>query len=386
MTRLLASPAYRLVLASFLWSFGGNLVYFFLNFHLEALGFGRQAIGLAQALLLFTGVVFALPLAYLIPRLGYLRSLHLAFLLAVGSGLLLGLGLLVFPSLAGYGLAGALLQGAAAPLMARLVPPGRRVALFSLQAALTTASGFFSTLLAGFLSEWVGARWVLLFALPFFLMAVPLVLGLPEGEGQAPRFRGRFGVWLRLLLPQVVIGLGAGLVIPFLNLFLKEKFGLTYGATGFVFALSSLATGLAMLLQPLLVRRVGKLGAIVLVQALSLPFLALLAWAPWLPVVTLALLVRGALMNAAGPVYAALVMDYLEDGERPGFFLVESGIWSLLFALGSALSGVAQEALGLAAFHYLFAATLTLYALGIALWPWAFGRLRAAYGEGEGSS
>lgn len=117
-------PAYRLVLASFLWSFGGNLVYFFLNFHLEALGFGRQAIGLAQALLLFTGVVFALPLAYLIPRLGYLRSLHLAFLLAVGSGLLLGLGLLVFPSLAGYGLAGALLQGAAAPSWPGWCPRG----------------------------------------------------------------------------------------------------------------------------------------------------------------------------------------------------------------------------------------------------------------------
>ncbi|MCX7850051.1 MFS transporter [Thermus sp.] len=381
MNGVLASPAYRFVVASFLWSFGGNLVYFFLNFHLEALGYSRQAIGYAQALLLFTGVVFALPLAYLIPRLGYLKSLYGAFALAVGSGLLLGLGLWVFPSLAAYGLAGALLQGASAPLMARLVPPERRVALFSLQAALTTASGFFSTLLAGFLSDALGARWVLLFALPFFLLALPLVLGLPEGEGKAPRLQGRFALWLRLLLPQVVIGLGAGLVIPFLNLYLKEKFGLSYGNTGLVFALSSLATGGAMLLQPLLVRRVGKLGAIVLVQVLSLPFLALLAWAPWLPVVTFALLVRGALMNAAGPVYAALVMDYLPEAERPGFFLVEGGLWSLLFALGSALSGRVQEALGLAAFHYLFGATLVLYALGIALWPWAFGRLRAAYGE-----
>jgi len=373
------SPAYRFVLASFLWSFGANLVYFFLNFHLQALGYTRAHIGSAQALLLLMGVVSALPLAYLIPRLGYLKSLYLAFFLAAGSGLLLGLGLLVFPALGGYGLAGALLQGAAAPLMARLVPPERRVALFSLQAALTTASGFFSTLLAGLLSEWVGARHVLLFALPFFLLAVPLALGLPEGEGKTPRLGGRFGVWLRLLVPQVVIGFGAGLVIPFLNLYLKEKFGLTYGATGLVFALSSLATGGAMLLQPLLVHRVGKLKAIVLVQALSLPFLALLAWAPWLPVVTFALLVRGALMNAAGPVYAALVMDYLPEEERPGFFLVESALWSLLFALGSALSGKLQAALGLPAFHYLFGATLALYALGIALWPWAFGRLKALY-------
>ncbi|BDB12238.1 MFS transporter [Thermus thermophilus] len=372
------SPAHRLVLASFLWSFGGNLVYFFLNFHLEALGFSRQAIGLAQAVVLLSGVAFALPLAYLIPRLGYLKSLYLSFFLAVASGLLLGLGVLVFPSLAGYGLAGALLQGTAAPLMARLAPPERRVALFSLQAALTTASGFFSTLLAGYLSDLLGARWVLLFALPFFLLSFPLVRGLSPGtgEGKPPRLWGRVRVWLRLLLPQVVIGFGAGLVIPFLNLFLKEKFGLSYGATGLVFALSSLATGAAMLLQPLLVQRLGRLGAIVFVQALSLPFLGALAWAPWLPLVTLALLIRGALMNAAGPVYAALVMDYLAEEERPGFFLLESALWSLLFALASALSGVVQEALGLRAFDLLFGGTLALYTLGILLWPWAFRGLK----------
>ncbi len=114
----------------------------------------------------------------------------------------------------------------------------------------------------------------------------------------------------------MVIGFGAGLVIPFLNLYLKEKFGLSYGATGLVFALSSLATGAAMLLQPLLVRRVGRLGAIVGVQALSLPF-----WPPWPGLLGFpwspSPSSSGGLMNAAGPVYAALVMDYLAEEERP---------------------------------------------------------------------
>ncbi len=372
-------PAYRLLWASFLGSLGANLIYFFLNFHLEALGLGRQAIGLAQALLLAVGVVAALPLAYLIPRLGYGLSLHLAFALALLGGVWLSLGMGVFGGLGLYGLSGVFLQGAFLPLMARLVPEGRRVFLFSLQAALTTVSGFFSTLLAGLLSEWVGARWVLPFALPFFLLAWPFLLGMPQGdqEGKPLRLRGRIPLWVRFLLPQALIGFGAGLVIPFLNLYLKEKFGLSYAATGLIFALSALATGVAMLLQPLLVRWLGKLGAILFVQALSLPFLAILAWAPWLPLVTLALLIRGALMNAAGPVYAALVMDYLPEEERPGFLLVETSVWSLLFALASALSGQAQEALGLRAFDYLFAVTLALYTLGIGLWPWAFARLKA---------
>ena len=67
-------------------------------------------------------------------------------------------------------------------------------------------------------------------------------------------------------------------------------------------------------------------------------------------------------------------LGYLRIGEkeRPGFFLLESALWSLLFALGSALSGAVQEALGLKAFDLLFGGTLALYALGILLWPWAF--------------
>jgi hypothetical protein len=40
--------------------------------------------------------------------------------------------------------------------------------------------------------------------------------------------------------------------------------------------------------------------------------------------------------------------------------------------MASALSGLVQGALGLKAFDYLFGVTLALYALGIALWPWAF--------------
>lgn len=152
--------------------------------------------------------------------------------------------------------------------MAHLVPPKERVFLFSLQAALTTASGFFSTLLAGVLSEVVGARWVVLFALPFFVLGMPLLKGIPEVRGNPPRLGGRVGLWLRLLLPQVVIGVGAGLVIPFLNLYLKEKSSVFWGNRA---SLRPFFPGHRRgHAPPILVRRLGKLGAIVFVQALSL--------------------------------------------------------------------------------------------------------------------
>ncbi len=363
----------RLLWITAVWSFGANLVFFFLNFHLEALGFSRWGIGLAQALLTGIGVVLAFPLAHLVPQLGYLHSLYLGLGFYLLGLLAVGLGVGVYPGLLFMGAAGLLVQGVAPALAASLLPEGQRVGFYSLQAALSTATGFMASLLAGLLSDWMGPRFVLLWAWPFFLLSWPLVRGLPEARGRArPLGPIRFGLWLRYLLPQLLVAFGAGLVIPFLNLYLRAKFGLSYGAVGLLFALSSLATALAMLLQPWLVARLGKVRAIVLVQALSLPFLAALAWAHWLPLVAIALLVRGALMNAATPVYTALITERLPEGEWSGFLILEGALWSLLWALASLLSGSLQEAWGLAAFHFLFATTLLLYALGIALWPWAF--------------
>ncbi len=354
---------------SFLWSFGTMMVFFFLNFHLEALGFSRHAIGTAQAILSGTGVVFALPLSWVIPRVGYRFSLRLAMGLALGGLFLVGTGYGVFGGLILYGTGGLLFQGALVPLLARLSSRNTRVQLFSIQAALTTLSGFLANLMAGALSRWVAPTQVLFGALPFFLLTglIPLP-DAPPPVSSPPRLRIP-PVWFRLVLPQILIGFGAGLVIPFLNLFLREKFQLSYAQVSWMFAVSSLATALAMLLQPPLVRRLGKIRAMVFMQGLSLPFLAALAWSSWIPLVTVSLLVRGALMNAAWPVYNALAMDLLSEGERPGFLLLQNALWSLTWAGASALSGSVQDQLGPHAFDALFAATLILYAGGTALYP-----------------
>lgn len=178
------APVYRFLLAGFLWSFGANLVYFFLNFHLGPWAFPARPSAWPRRWSSSPGWPSPGPSPGSSPGWGMCGAWSSPSSSAWAEGSFLGLGLFVFPGLALYGLAGALVQGAAAPLLARLVPEERRVAFFSLQAALTTASGFFSTLLAGYLSDLLGARWVLLFALPFFALAYPLVRGLPRGAGR----------------------------------------------------------------------------------------------------------------------------------------------------------------------------------------------------------
>ena len=59
------------------------------------------------------------------------------------------------------------------------------------------------------------------------------------------RDRGRFA---KLVFPGFLISIGAGQVIPFLNLFVQGKFGLDLTQLNAVFALTSLGTVLAILI------------------------------------------------------------------------------------------------------------------------------------------
>ena len=72
---------------------------------------------------------------------------------------------------------------------------------------------------------------------------------------------------------------------------------------------------------------------------------------------------RGALMNAAGPVYTAYAMTALPEEDRPMYSAVNVIAWDLGWAASSILSGVVRGALpfGLA-FNLLFGWTLLMYA------------------------
>lgn len=166
----------------------------------------------------------------------------------------------------------------------------------------------------------------------------------------------------RLIFPNLLVGLGAGATIPFLNVFIEGKFQINYASLGQLFAWASLATATTALLQPLLVRRLGQLQVVLLVQASSLPFLALLGFAPQLWMVTLALFTRGALMNAAGPVYGAYAMSSLEENDRPMYSALNVIAWDSGWALSSVLAGVVRGQLPFTlAFQVLFAWTLVMY-------------------------
>ncbi len=126
--------------------------------------------------------------------------------------------------------------------------------------------------------------------------------------------------------------------------------------------------GIGLLIAPPLADRMGKIQLVVVTQALSIPFLIMLGFAPWFWMSTAAYLVRVALMNMSGPVYQTFVMEQVEPSARATVASLVSMSWNFGWAFSPTISGALQVRYG---FGPPFIVTIVLYTISTALY-WAF--------------
>lgn len=119
-----------------------------------------------------------------------------------------------------------------------------------------------------------------------------------------------------LLVYSVLIGFGAGLVVPFFNVFLSRKLGVDTAIVGLILSFTNGATAIAGLIAPVLAARYGKIRTVVGTQMASIPFLLLIALPPNVYLVSVALFVRSALMNMSSPVASSFSMEIVEPDKR----------------------------------------------------------------------
>ena len=411
------------LVATFVYGITLSLWWVDFNLYLTALGFDPAFIGISGTVGALAGVLVAFPASILSDRLG--RRVVLA--LGTAGSTLAIVGLIVVTSpLAILAFAGAM--GAASqvifviqsPFLMEHSRPEHRNELFSLQFALQTVTSVGAALLGGIIAIIVGSvagvgtsdpavYRVLLFVMALAAAAATLtILAMRDdrprrrrdwrtlelrpgdawaGEPIASRpdqppatRRGRLGIprlsdpklFWRLLIPGFLIALGAGQVIPYLNVFVEGKFGLDLASLNVVFAITSLGTAVAILVQPALARRFGKVGSVVLVQGVSIPFLVVLGFSPVLWTVIVAMAVRNSLMNAGNPIASAFAMEQLRPIERATYAATASLLWSLGWAIAGPWYSLLQATLGFEAGYAVnFVTVIVLYSLGTWLyWRW----------------
>jgi MFS family permease len=176
------------------------------------------------------------------------------------------------------------------------------------------------------------------------------------------------GLLTKLILPTLLTSLGAGLIMPFMNVYFRVVHNQPDPVIGTLFAWGSLAMGLGLLLAPPLAERTGKIQLVVISQALSIPFLILLGFSPIFWVGAASYYIRLALMNMSSPVYQAFVMEHVDPSGRATVASLTSMAWNFGWAFSPTISGWLQVKYG---FGPPFIGTIALYTIAVTMY-WAF--------------
>ncbi len=179
--------------------------------------------------------------------------------------------------------------------------------------------------------------------------------------------------WLlifRVLTPNMLIAVGAGLTIPFVNLFFNSVFLMDSDKFSLVGAITAGFVFLSMLVIPVVRRRFGFGVAILLPQWLAIFFLVILAltqlavsfsWAIYVAIG--AFMLRQPLMNMAGPVTSELGMKYVGPRNQELISALSSSIWSASWFVSAKIFQVLRQME--LEYYQIFLITSVLYAVGV---------------------
>lgn len=359
----------------------------FFNLYILERGFDREFLGLVNAIPSFSILLLGIPIGALSDRIGQKRAMLLGAGISIACmGLevtVLNSYLILFMAFLN-GLGSSLYFFSQAPFMAKVSNQSNRTLLFSLNFGFMTLSMAIGNLVAGRLPSFFEsllnlppqgaivyqAALLMSVFLSLFTILPLALLHEPKGSpGMEGRIRTKVNIGqaifrlptFKLVLPILLLGGGAAILLPYMNVFFVERFTLSDQDLGYLFSLSSVMTGLGSFFGPRLTSNLkGKIHAIVVAQGVSLIFLLLIGFSPYLWLASTSFLLRATFMNIGVPLYRAFAMEQVQHYEQGTVNSVIELSWQIGWAVGPYVSGLMQEVYG---FKPLFIATGVLYAL-----------------------
>lgn len=357
------------------------------NFYVRELGYTEDVNGKIISMNSLATALILIPAGILSDRLGRKKvmlfgALLTGFLLIFRSITEAQNLLILFGFLTGLTMAFVMVSGI--PWLAENSTDEQRVHLFSIQFAVMTAANVIGSVLGGALTdlfsltftEVESIRFTLLIGAIIFLIGIIPMTKFKEQrktktnikdpiKGKLKLEKNKYTMIILFAIPALLIGFGAGLVIPYLNLYFSDRFAASNTMIGFIISLGQAATAIAIIIGPLVVRKVGEVKAVVILQLLSLPFLLLTAFTEHLWLAAVGFLFRQALMNAGNPIQSSLMMSMVDDSVKG----LANSVNQMVFNLGWAVMGPVSTGIVLKYGTYwgyatVFTITASLYLIG----------------------
>jgi len=387
------SPNARLYLASAILTGAALGVYQLLfNFYVISLNMDVNIAGQLASMNSTTALVLAVPMGYLADILGRKKSLIISgatVSLAIAGMVVWPVKWILFAMAALLGAAQSLSAVTMSPFLLENSGEQERTYLFSLGSGALMTASFVGNSIGGNLPSWIATRqgvsptsstayagalaivaMVSISGLiPYFFMRMPHLEKSKRALFAPFAYAAKKPAMLgKLILPILVTSIGAGLLMPFMNIFFRVAYQQPDPVIGNLLAWGALAMGVGLLIAPVLADRFGKIQVVVITQGLSIPFLALLGFAPWFWLSGFAYYIRIALMNMSTPVYQTFVMERVEQGARATVASLVNMANNFGRAFSPSISGWMQVNYG---FGPVYAGVLILYTISVYLY-WKF--------------
>lgn len=390
------------MLANVLIQIGMGVFMVMYNLYIKELGLSEVVNGKVISYMSLATAIVLIPAGFLSDRVGRKWSIAVGTLLTASTLFYRSVVISEEPIvIAAFftGLFMAIVQVSGVPFLAENSKASERMHLFSIHFSVVTIASVIGSLGGGVLADVLeigfgmntvdAIRWSLLVGATLFTAGiVPLMKLKPgiiteetkvEAAVNIPEQDSGFKINVRIIvlfaIAQLLIGFGSGLVIPYLNLYFANRFDASSAFIGLVLSLGSAMTAVAMLIGPMLVKKVGKVNALVLFQLGSLPFLFLTAFTTSVWLASAGFLMRQALMNAGNPIQSAIAMEVVHDKYKG----LANSVNQMVFNIGWAVMGPVSALLVTTygsywGYAYAFSITGFLYILSSSYFYLAFGR------------
>ncbi len=381
--RLFKKDAKLFILINSMNSLGMGISNVVFNLYmLEIPGFQEDFIGVFMSFSMFATAGIALFAGVMINRFCKKKVILLASILSnlmllIQYTIVNPIGLLSSQILLGF--SSAFMHVSWTPYISSLSTDKERAHLFGVNSGVSVLGVFFGSIMGGFLpgiysvilntsNKLVAYRYAL------WTSMVPLILGtalivLMSRDTVIPNYslRSTFTIKNKSFIGKYAltvstVGLGAGMIVRFFNIYFKKVFIADDALIGIIFGLNMILLSTGSFIAPALADRFGKVKTIVLTEALSIPFLIMLWWAPTIHYGVIAYVSRNVLMNMAGPISSAFLMENLSNEERSTAMGVTRAGDSFVRGIAAIIGGSILS-MGLYRLPYLLVASLYVIAI-----------------------
>ncbi len=388
------------LMASFLIGLTFAAYMLLLNLYLREQGSSESFIGSVLSAGAVGTALISLPAAFLLRRIKLKKILlsstvayAVSFLFLVWlpvSNILIIMSFIAGVSLTFY-------RVAAAPFFMRNSTTKERTYIFSLSFGVSLVASVFGSVLFGWmvtaLSDAVGGivnayRWTFVVGIGLGLISlIPFALIQPTGPSREDKkavfswnlIKRQSRLYLKLCIPFFIVGSGAGLIIPFLNLYFRDRFNQPPDKIGLFYTAVNATMLLGILAGPVLAKRMGMVRTLVSTQLISIPFMVVLAYTYLLSLAFVAFLIRGALMNLGQPIGTNFSMEMVGKSEHALINALLMLAWTSSWMFSTAIGGRLIEIHG---YTLPLMITVGLYLLSSILYYIFFRKSERKTGEG----